>query len=121
MFAFADTGSAAVQELGVFAFGVGAVVVLYNLVMRRTWLNAALEWSPVRFVGIISYALYLWHYPIHGTVTSYIDRGSSLVSLALTFAFAVLSLYIVERPFLRLKSRLARRRPVDVTPAAVTG
>jgi peptidoglycan/LPS O-acetylase OafA/YrhL len=53
------------------------------------------------FIGKISYAFYLWHAVfIFGAWTV-----PDTVAVALAFAAATLSYYIVERPFLRLKWR----------------
>jgi peptidoglycan/LPS O-acetylase OafA/YrhL len=58
--------------------------------------------GPV-FVGLISYSLYLWHWPIFSLSTSW--RGSydgqleTTFWIALSFGLAVLSWRFVERPF----------------------
>jgi len=64
-----------------------------------------LSWTPLRWVGMISYSLYLWHRPI----IAYYLLGRSVVMtprdtvilLALSFAAALLSYTLVERPALR--------------------
>jgi len=77
---------------------------------------------PVVFLGMLSYSLYLWQQP-------FLNRSSSLwishfpVNLALAFAAALVSYYLVERPSLRLRAFIERqmRRPdraATKTPAA---
>ncbi|HEX3917572.1 MAG TPA: acyltransferase family protein [Caulobacteraceae bacterium] len=64
---------------------------------------------PVRFVGLVSYSLYLWHWPL--IVFSQIALGrpfrleERLLLCAAAFALAVLSWAVVERPFRRRGGR----------------
>jgi hypothetical protein len=80
-----------------------------------------LSWGPVRGIGLISYSLYLWHWPI---VTFYrlqngmvLSVGGKVAVLVITFALAVISYFLIERPFLR-RYRTASSRPVLVAGAA---
>jgi peptidoglycan/LPS O-acetylase OafA/YrhL len=78
----------------------------------RMWVleNATLGW-----IGRISYGLYLWHDPIffHMLSESRMTRVGIIgpmvlvVRFALTFGIAAVSYYLIERPCLRLKNRLA--------------
>ncbi len=64
-----------------------------------------LNWGPLAFVGTLSYSLYLWQQP-------FLDRHSTAgfavfpLNLGLAVAAALLSYYLVERPFLRWRERL---------------
>jgi peptidoglycan/LPS O-acetylase OafA/YrhL len=77
-----------------------------------------LENRPLVWVGRISYGLYLWHFPIFNGLlnpTRMEKMGISgpallTVRLAVAFLVAALSFALIERPFLRLKRRFARRR-----------
>jgi peptidoglycan/LPS O-acetylase OafA/YrhL len=42
----------------------GATLVIYATQGSETWTGKALSWRPVVFVGLISYSLYLWHWPV---------------------------------------------------------
>ncbi|MGE5333147.1 MAG: hypothetical protein ACM3N4_00475, partial [Nitrososphaerota archaeon] len=65
------------------------------------------EFAPMRMIGLFSYSLYLWHLPIiHGDVPVF--AGVPLVVvLASVFVVAYLSYQLVERPFLKRRSRQA--------------
>jgi peptidoglycan/LPS O-acetylase OafA/YrhL len=65
-----------------------------------------LELMPLRFIGFISFSIYLWHFPIILYVKRYMPTLSAgeqiLLILVLTFCIATLSWFFVERQFLRL-------------------
>jgi peptidoglycan/LPS O-acetylase OafA/YrhL len=58
----------------------------------------ALAWEPLRRIGVISYGLYLWHWPISVIVTDDQTNAPTAVRLALTFMAATVSYVLVERP-----------------------
>ena len=75
-----------------------------------------LNLAPVRAVGVLSYSLYLWQ-------ELFVDRQSSAtiqtfpLNLLLAFTVAIGSSFLIEKPMLRLRARLAaRRREAAVTP-----
>ncbi len=85
----------------------------------NTMTAKVLSWAPIRAVGLISYSLYLWHWPI---VTFYrlqngmvLTTGGKVAVLALTFVLASLSYFLIEQPFLR------RYRPASVRPVILAG
>jgi peptidoglycan/LPS O-acetylase OafA/YrhL len=60
-----------------------------------------LTWRPVTYVGEISYALYIWHWPV-----IYLWPGNLLpvsARVAVSVALASASYHLVEKPFLRRK------------------
>ena len=74
----------------------------------------ALEWLPIRYVGLISYSLYLWHLPVilwlqsHGLVFGTDLRGmlaNFAVVLAITTVLASGTYFLVERPAMQLKKK----------------
>jgi peptidoglycan/LPS O-acetylase OafA/YrhL len=64
-----------------------------------------LSFRPLRWVGGISYGLYLWHWPVYvlmTDVTTGLNGMTLLVArLAATFGAASASFYLLERPFRR--------------------
>jgi len=78
--------------------------------------------TPLVFIGLISYSLYLWHWPII-VFARYIGGAQlSLVQgvliVAASFIVAVLSWRFIERPFRGHSSHVARK-PLFGTAAAV--
>jgi peptidoglycan/LPS O-acetylase OafA/YrhL len=71
-----------------------------------------LSLRPVVFVGLISYSLYLWHWPIlaflrqiYGSVR--LPASWTVVAMTAAIVAAVLSWWLVERPF-RRRDRMSR-------------
>src|SRR5262249_24360384 len=71
-----------------------------------------MESPPLVWVGRLSYGLYLWIFPVCYILT--IPGRPRLVLVPLqvgaTFAMAILSFYLIERPFLRLKEQFTTDR-----------
>jgi peptidoglycan/LPS O-acetylase OafA/YrhL len=75
-------------------------------------LGRALSASPLRWVGRISYGLYLWHWPVYLTLT---EARTGLDGVALLFvrigvslAFATFSYYALEKPIRQGTFRIPR-------------
>jgi peptidoglycan/LPS O-acetylase OafA/YrhL len=90
----------------------------------RSWTTRFLELRPMRFIGRISYSLYLWHILVYwvwsdvlfsaGGPWSQLAPGRMPYTLlerplrvATVFAVATLSYYFVEKPMMRMGHRLA--------------
>ncbi len=79
----------------------------------QTQVARFLSLRPVVFIGLISYSLYLWHWPIlvflrHVFADPALPPRVTLIAIAASFVAAVLSWAIVERPF-RARGRIRRR------------
>ena len=102
---------------------VGAAAVLHGGSGPLTFVARALGQAPLRFVGLISYSLYLWHWPLvalfcgHGPSPSLRTR---LAFIALSFVLAALSYRFVEQPFRRKPYRTGTRRVLLRAAAATT-
>ena len=91
----------------------GAALIIYATSFGETWTGKALSLRPVVFVGLISYSLYLWHWPVL-VLTRYLafrnlTNLESACLVALSFALAVLSWQFVEKPFCARSFRVSRR------------
>lgn len=82
---------------------VGTTLAIYLGGMGGSWLNSGLSTTPLIWIGLISYSLYLWHWPIFVFVRYYLvrplSRSEAATAVAATFALAVLSWRYIERPF----------------------
>ncbi|GAB3584112.1 acyltransferase family protein [Calidifontibacter terrae] len=83
-------------------------------------LQPLLGWEPLRRIGLISYSLYLWHYPVIVFLSA--DRmgfggvGLSAVQAAVSAGCAYLAYRYIETPIRRggVKALLPRRRSLSV-------
>jgi SGNH domain (fused to AT3 domains) len=82
---------------------LGCALVIHAEGAFKTRVGALLSLPPVVFVGLISYSLYLWHWPVFALPSYVLMRATSLGETALLAAAAVLiaalSWRFVERPF----------------------
>lgn len=75
-----------------------------------------LSWRPLRYIGEISYGLYLWHYPIL-RMFRYRGFGKYEILAAVivaTFACAALSYHLVEKRFLPRKRVVPQESDKDL-------
>jgi len=79
---------------------------------QRGALGAFLSLAPLRFIGRISYGLYLWHWPVYLTLTETRTGigGTELLvlRLAVTLAFALASYFLIEQPIRNNTLRMPR-------------
>ncbi len=88
--------------------------VVSTMLHPASWTTRLLEWQPLRFLGRISYSLYLWHVlffsadslaPVHSSLLLWLSGPHIKYVSALLAAIA--SYYLLEKPFIRLGHRLA--------------
>lgn len=88
---------------------LAAVVVAYAARPGQSWVGRILDSRPLVWVGKRSYGMYLWHIPLVSIVALLPVGGAAQVLLKTVLVVVVpaLSFRFVERPFLRLKGRVA--------------
>ena len=104
---------------GFLLASVLVATVIVAAVQPRGVVRSVLSWQPLRAIGMISYGLYLWHWPVY--VWWNADRtglqGGQLLALrlAITAAISVASYFLVEQPV--RTGRVSRRVFVVGAPA----
>jgi peptidoglycan/LPS O-acetylase OafA/YrhL len=85
------------------------VIVVATVLHPTTWIGWILEHPGIRWIGRLSYSLYLWQEFFALPQAKYpISLAQSFpLNLALLFATASLSYRFIERPMIRLGHRLA--------------
>ena len=83
---------------------LGTTLAIYLGTTGGNWLTLGLSNPVLSRIGLISYSLYLWHWPILVFAWYYLLRTSlspleMVIAVALMFALATLSWRFIERPF----------------------
>jgi peptidoglycan/LPS O-acetylase OafA/YrhL len=122
-----DIGTLGVVVPSLVGLGYGSL--LLAILFGHGILRAIFEFYPFRFIGLISYSLYLWHLPfLQPKFPELTDLPLATVRLPLAFLVAYLSYQLVERPFFSRRKAIsvasslpeARRPDLLVVPSAAT-
>jgi len=105
-------------DAGLVLSGFFSALFIFCHLHGAGWIKACLEWRPLRYLGLISYSVYLWHRPVIDTFWRLTDAAhvpyaahwpvrTAYVLLACV-ALSSLSFFLVERPLSRLKAGFTR-------------
>lgn len=111
--------------VGRFGFSIAYGLFMVAVLFGAGWLKRPFEWTPLRWFGIISFGLYMWHLLLLEAFTKYVTShlyGHGWPNLVLYFMYwgwlfvfiipCVLLLFaLVEKPGIRLGERLTRKKP----------
>ena len=107
---------------GLAAFAVVSAAIIAGALQEQGPLRAALSWEPLRRLGLISYGVYLFHWPIFLWLT---PERTGLgqwplfgLRVAATLAAAATSFLLLERPF-QARQIFTGREPLVLAPLAV--
>ena len=94
---------------------LGTGFIIYSGLARETTIvKKCLSFNPLVFIGLISYSIYLWHWPILVLLKYTIFREFSIlekIGIMLTcFVISVLSHKFIELPFRRSKPLLPNKK-----------
>lgn len=100
--------------------GAALFILIYNLYFNPILGIAVkiLDSKPLRFIGRLSYSLYLWHWPIiwYFAQLQGIEAGEeplvplyAALALSISFGFAFVSYYCIERPFFSLRKKFGAK------------
>jgi len=94
---------------------LGAAAIIHAGARNDASLTLALSSAPLRFVGLISFSFYLWHWPLFVFYSTFFnpDGVQKTGLLAVAIALSTLTWWFVERP--------ARQRPFKFSPRLTLG
>jgi peptidoglycan/LPS O-acetylase OafA/YrhL len=116
---------ALVYQGGLTAVAVLTAVAIAALLVPGSLLGRVLEFAPIRWVGLRSYGLYLWHWPVFVLVSASYPAGPregveaiirGAIALAITAVAAALSYRFIEQPIRRYGFRATARAVLDAAP-----
>lgn len=83
-----------------------------------------LAWTPLRFIGLISYSLYLWHWPIlsfmHYTLGDDLTPSLRAAAMAACLLLSIASWRFIEMPVRHVGGRVGLARVAIVAAAATS-
>jgi peptidoglycan/LPS O-acetylase OafA/YrhL len=92
---------------------LGTALIIYAGSGEPIAINNLLAARWVVFIGLISYSLYLWHWPIYvlaeALLPGSLNAGETALAIAASFVLAVLSWQYVEKPFRGRSSPISRK------------
>lgn len=109
-----DSLNAAYNVIGEFGFALSYGLCVTSIVFGYEWLRRPFEWRPLRWIGVLSYSIYMWHLFILGIYVSMVV--SSLPHLPHSISYSIywcgvfllivpmafLLFILIEKPGMRL-------------------
>ena len=91
---------------------VGSVSLLAWALADRSWMRGLLSSAPMRYIGQISYTMYLIHLVLLYRIDPYLNAPvlRLLVGTMATIAWASASWFLMERPLIRFAAKAPREK-----------
>ena len=93
-----------ITELFLMTAFVGKSALAFQSVIGKI-----LEFSPLRYLGRISYGIYLYHMPIYGGLMlwGWSEVQTAVAASGVTLVIAIASWHLLEKPILKFKDSIA--------------
>jgi peptidoglycan/LPS O-acetylase OafA/YrhL len=107
--------------LGELGFSLGFGLCIFAILFGAPALKRPFEWRPLRWIGLISFSLYMWHLPLliffMTSVENHLHGWNPAAAFSLYWLwallgiipFSVLSYLLVEKPGVAIGEKLWRR------------
>ncbi len=111
--------------LGAWVLGVCFALLVFSVLMGPRILRQFFALAPLRYIGVISYSIYVWHLPIINSLAAAMpnDSPNGYLWLSIKAWIAILiycsaSYFIIERPFFSLRRAAHSRSELQLAEAA---
>lgn len=106
------------SEIG---FSLGFGLCIFALLFGPAFLKRPLEWKPLRWIGLISFSLYMWHLPLliyfQHNVANHVQGWNPTIEFSLYWLwallviipFSALSYLLIEKPGMAPGDKLRHR------------
>lgn len=96
-----------------------AFIIFAHKQTQQSWVYSMLSLKPIVFIGLISYSLYLWHWPLFAFARNWqtgdLPMETSVIIILLSIVLAIFSYYFIENP---VRTRRVLASPVPLFVAA---
>lgn len=82
-------------------------IILISVTHPREWFGRVLNSKTLVYLGTLSYSLYLWQQPFFSWFKPHF-LSTWPMNMVFAFVMALMSYYLVERPFLRLREKVVK-------------
>jgi len=104
--------------IGEFGFALGYGLCVTAVLFGQDWLKRPFEWAPLRWIGVVSYGVYMWHLLLLESLTSHVVANLpdmpnqifygvywlGLFTIVIPFSFLLFAL--IEKPGMQLSKRI---------------
>lgn len=102
---------------------MGTILIIYGGMGNTSIVTNLLSLKPIVFIGLISYSLYLWHWPLIAFSKYLVFRDLTLFEITgiilTSFLISVLSFRFIEQPFRGTNPIIPSRKKLFVFSVAV--
>lgn len=85
--------------IGEFGFALGYGFCVTAVLFGQDWLKRPFEWTPLRWIGVVSYGVYMWHLLLLESLTSHVVVNLPDMPDQVFYSVYWLGLFIIVIPF----------------------
>ena len=101
-----------------FGFALGYGCLILAALFSGSFVKRIFEWSPFRWIGLISFSMYIWHRPLLYPFLDAVSGRGIFKLLCLGIAWIIIAIIpfsfgnfeLIERPFMKFSDRLRQKK-----------